>query len=152
MKPYYDAAGITIFHGDAREILPTIEADVLVTDPPYGMSYVSNFSRYSPTDPIAGDGDTELRDWLLGEWGDRPALIFGTWRVPRPEARALIVWDKGDSPGMGDLSLPWGPSHEEVYVRGEGWTGKRRGGSCGCAALELPTRIDPITRHRSRWA
>lgn len=36
MKPYYEHAGITIYHGDCREILPTLTADVVVTDPPYG--------------------------------------------------------------------------------------------------------------------
>jgi hypothetical protein len=34
MVPYYDHAGITIYHGDCREVLPTVTADVLVTDPP----------------------------------------------------------------------------------------------------------------------
>lgn len=35
MKPYYQEAGITIYHGDAREILPTLSvwADVVITDP-----------------------------------------------------------------------------------------------------------------------
>lgn len=28
---------------------------------------------------------------------------------------------------MGDLSLPWGPSTEEIYVLGSGFVGKRRG-------------------------
>jgi site-specific DNA-methyltransferase (adenine-specific) len=36
VKPYYDHGGITIYHGDCREILPTLAADVVVTDPPYG--------------------------------------------------------------------------------------------------------------------
>ena len=36
MKPYYEHAGITIYHGDALDILPKIEAvDVVVTDPPF---------------------------------------------------------------------------------------------------------------------
>ncbi len=33
MKPYYEEAGITIYHGDAREILPSISAETLITDP-----------------------------------------------------------------------------------------------------------------------
>lgn len=33
MTPYYDEDGITIYHGDCREILPT--GGFLVTDPPY---------------------------------------------------------------------------------------------------------------------
>jgi len=40
VKPYFtDSTGtITIYHGDCREILPSIKADVVVTDPPYGLS------------------------------------------------------------------------------------------------------------------
>jgi DNA modification methylase len=38
MKPYYEHAGITISHGDCREILPTLpKLDLLLTDPPYGI-------------------------------------------------------------------------------------------------------------------
>lgn len=38
MKPYYEHNGITLYHGDAREVLPLIEkADLLLTDPPYGI-------------------------------------------------------------------------------------------------------------------
>lgn len=34
MRPYYDHAGVTIFHGDCREILPNISiAQTIVTDP-----------------------------------------------------------------------------------------------------------------------
>ena len=36
MTPYYDHAGIRIFHGDCRGVLPTLEpVDVVITDPPY---------------------------------------------------------------------------------------------------------------------
>lgn len=37
--PYYDASGITIYHGDCREILPTLEpVDLVLTDPPYNVA------------------------------------------------------------------------------------------------------------------
>ena len=36
MKPYYDEDGITIYHGDCREILPLVGlVDAVITDPPY---------------------------------------------------------------------------------------------------------------------
>lgn len=128
-EPYYTDESVTLYHGDCRVITEWLDADVLVTDPPYGMAYVSNSSRYGSTAPIAGDGDRLVRDQILALWGDRPALVFGTWRVQRPAAaRALVVWDKGDSPGMGALDIPWGPSHEEIYVLGGRFTGKRQAG------------------------
>lgn len=33
MKPYYDHGGITIYHGDCREILPSLSVKVCITDP-----------------------------------------------------------------------------------------------------------------------
>jgi DNA modification methylase len=39
MKPYYDHAGITIYHGDCWDVLPSVTADALVTDPPYGIGW-----------------------------------------------------------------------------------------------------------------
>ncbi len=38
MKPYYqdEKYGITIYHGDCRDILPELESvDLVLTDPPY---------------------------------------------------------------------------------------------------------------------
>jgi site-specific DNA-methyltransferase (adenine-specific) len=37
VKPYFERDGIQIFHGDCRDVLPEIQADALVTDPPYGV-------------------------------------------------------------------------------------------------------------------
>lgn len=122
---YYDGDGITLWHGDCREVTAWLKADVLVTDPPYGVAHVSGWKPNA----IEGDATTDARDAALNLWGGaRPALVFGTWRCDRPEGtRALLVWDKGEWPGMGDLKLPWGPSHEEVYVLGDGFVGAREG-------------------------
>lgn len=38
LKPYYDEGGITIYHGDAREVLSEIQGDAVVTDPPFKLS------------------------------------------------------------------------------------------------------------------
>lgn len=50
MTPYYEANGITIYHGDCRDVLPTLPdavADAALTDPPYKLS-----QEYGPnTDP-----------------------------------------------------------------------------------------------------
>lgn len=54
MKPYYEQDGITIFHGDCREILPTIEhgiADLILTDPPYGIDF--DYGDGHDDDPVA---------------------------------------------------------------------------------------------------
>jgi len=124
MRPYYEQDGITIFHGDCREILPTLDSgsiDLVLTDPPYGISWRSNRrsvnARY---DPIAlDDGATSIVELVrpalsklknskhvyvfgLTDWGDLP--VCGSCE---------LIWDKG-ALGMGDLSLPWAKSHEPI--------------------------------------
>ena len=39
IKPYYEDDWATIYHGDCREILPSLVADTTITDPPYGTGY-----------------------------------------------------------------------------------------------------------------
>jgi len=37
LRPYYDEAGITIYHGDCAQVLPFLDpVDLLLTDPPHG--------------------------------------------------------------------------------------------------------------------
>ena len=53
--PYYDHGGVTIYHGDCREILPQLpKVDLVLTDPPYGMNFVSNY-RFEKHMEIHGD-------------------------------------------------------------------------------------------------
>ena len=42
MTPYYQKNDITIYHGDLREVLPSLPSvvDHVVTDPPYGLSFM----------------------------------------------------------------------------------------------------------------
>lgn len=150
MTPYYQDEACTIYHGDCRDIRAWLDADVLITDPPYGIEYRSGTTGHDggvALPGIYGDSDTSLRDWALSEWGDRPWVCFGSWRRPRPEsAKALLVWDKGDHVGMGDLALPWKPNTEEVYVCGRGFTG-HRGGS----VLRYPAPVSWNSTANGRW-
>ena len=126
MKPYYDQDGITIYHGDAREMVDLLwGCDVIVTDPPYGVAYKSGRRRAELADSIVGDEDTGLRDETLARW-DGPALVFGSWKRPRPEGtHTRLIWDTKGALGMGDLSVPWKPSDQEIYVIGKGFSGPR---------------------------
>jgi site-specific DNA-methyltransferase (adenine-specific) len=124
MMPYYQDSLVTIYHGDCRDVAEWLDADVMLTDPPYGMAYVSGWKARA----IVGDHSTAGRDIALFMWGNRPALVFGRWSVQHPQStRTVLTWDKGDWPGMGDLALPWGLSTEEIYVIGDGFNGKRAG-------------------------
>ena len=72
MKPYYDCDGITIYHGDCREVLPTLpKFDLLLTDPPYGID-AANMTM--------GKGQSSKPKRLRfgkSDWdADRPCLEF----------------------------------------------------------------------------
>lgn len=125
MTPYYQDDSVTLYHGDCREVTEWLDADVLVTDPPYGIAFSSGWDNQFRDVKIANDGDTSARDDVLKKWGDRPGLVFGSWRHPPPDAtRMVLTWDKG-TVGMGALDLPWFPCTEEIYVLGKGWQGTR---------------------------
>ena len=81
MKPYFtDSTGtIQIFHGDCREILPLVKADVVVTDPPYGVEFRGE------------EWDAEVPSWWLPlARACAPLVVFTTapttlWDYPRPD-------------------------------------------------------------------
>lgn len=131
MSLYYEDEFVELHHGDCRAVRGWTTASVLVTDPPYGMDYTGFGGRKGEPrrtqgrKVVAGDGTPEVRDAALEMWGDRPALVFGRWNIPRPAAtKQRLIWDRGYH-GMGDLAMPWGPSEEEIYVLGSGWIGDR---------------------------
>ena len=142
MTPYYDDGQITIYHGDCRDVMPTLEegcVDLVLTDPPYGISYKSGMTGHdggTALPGIAGDADTSLRDYVLASV-QAPALMFGSWKRSKPKGcRAVLIWDKGEHVGMGDLSLPWKPNTEEIYVIGKGFAGHR-----GTSILRFPAPV-----------
>jgi hypothetical protein len=133
-EPYYQDDRVTLRLGDCREVTEWLAADVLVTDPPYGIGYAQDRGglaggKIPRVDAIAGDGDTATRDAALTSWGCRPAIVFSSYRCqpfgsPHPMP---LIFDKGDVVGMGDLSWPWRPSYEFAWVYGSGWVGPRGG-------------------------
>lgn len=130
MKPYYEHAGITIYHGDCREVIPTMEVeafDLIVTDPPYGVKWQSNARNFA-FEEIAGDDsvDAALAGLALALpklKNNRHAYVFGRYDMtglPVTEAVELI-WDKGIQSG-GDVSLPWGKEHEYIQFVVRNWS------------------------------
>lgn len=121
----------TLYCGDCLEVLPLLgKVDAVVTDPPYGYDYASNHVAATTTaswmrKAIAGDSDTFVRDAMLKAHGGTFA-VFGSLKRSAPNGtRATLIWDKGPASGMGDLSFPWKPSFEVIFVGGDGWSGPR---------------------------
>lgn len=75
MKPYYDRDGITIYHGDCREVLPALApVDAVLTDPVW------------PNCP----------DELLQGWKDPVGLLRSAIDV-LPQAKRLVIVLRSDS-------------------------------------------------------
>ena len=129
MTIYYQDEHVTLYHGDCLELTDWLEADVLVTDPPYGMAWQSGQRKGEKLATIAGDESTAVRDNAIKAWGlSKPSLVFGTWRVaPPPGEKLRLIWAKGSTAGMGDLRMPWGPAHEDIHLLGNGWDREKAG-------------------------
>ena len=127
LAPYYQDDLVTLYHGDCLEHLDLLgQADVMVTDPPFGYSHSSNREGKFQSEVIDNDNDLSAREKVLKAWNGKPALVFGSWKMPKPRStKMVLIWDKGPAAGMGDLSLPWKPNWEEIYVLGSGFSGRR---------------------------
>jgi site-specific DNA-methyltransferase (adenine-specific) len=130
MKPYYEHGGITIYHGDARELLGGWRPDAIISDPPYGLAGNGRPEGYGRgVGVVSGDSTPDLAQWLEQYVYDVgvPAVLFGMWqRVPIWPPRRQLVWDKGKF-GLSGTDLPWISSHEIAWVFGKGWLGTKRG-------------------------
>lgn len=136
MKPYYEHAGITIYHGDCREVLPTVGGvDLIVTDPPYnvGINYGS------------GTNDNMSREQFV-EWArqwfvecrrvSRTVLVCGQARLPDYAIiepwKWLLCWWKPAAMGRSPVGFcNWEP----VAMWGEG-------SGAGCDFIKAPIVSD----------
>ena len=128
MKPYYENGGITIYHGDCREVLPEMAAgcaDLLLTDPPYGMTYTNEAKK-----GLRGDAQRQgIRLWRsilldLDRVMRKPAhaYVFCHWESMPDFYDALasywdtknaLIWDKR-SYGPGDCEGDYAHDYEMV--------------------------------------
>jgi site-specific DNA-methyltransferase (adenine-specific) len=131
MKPYFCAEGVTIYHGDCREIIPSIEADLVVTDPPYGQTSLA-WDRWD------GWFLTLLRArslWCFGSlrmftlnWAD---FAQGGWKMSQD-----VIWEKHN--GSNFHADRFRRVHEQIvhFYRGA-WSG---------IFHQTPTTPDAIAR------
>jgi len=143
MTPYYDEDGITIYHGDCREVLPTLASvRLVVTDPPYVFGIASTAQEGK----AGGWGDmmnssiwyeswmSEAKRltvneqgaaWVFNSWRSFPVLARAAYSVSWP-IESLMVWDKEWIGPGGPRGLR--PSYElaALFVHG-GFAIKNRG-------------------------
>lgn len=148
VTPYYEQSGITIYHGDCRQILP-LACDVIVTDPPYGIGWSRgvNHQRDSKAhDGIVGDEDTSLRDWMLDAMAGTPAIVFGSFYAPYPpRMQQVLVWRKPSDSGVVGSVTGFRRDAEPIYIirpwprRDVVWSSVLKSASEGISAIVTET-------------
>ena len=109
MKPYYDHGGIVIYHGDCREVLPSLaSANLVLTDPPYSVSLASSIRGTGWGDLMNGallysfllresrrlTANGNGAAWIFNSWRSLPVLIRASFEAAWP-VESCLVWDKG---------------------------------------------------------
>jgi site-specific DNA-methyltransferase (adenine-specific) len=75
MRPYYDHGGVTLFHADCRDILPTLsDVDLVFTSPPYNLGNAAaggeSLGHYDPRGGMSARSSGDNRKWAGGELPD----------------------------------------------------------------------------------
>ena len=120
MTPYYERGGITIYHGDCREILPDVwfGVDLLLTDPPYGISAVVRGKTFGTSNecatndyiPVHGDDEPFNPAHLLALPGRKVLWGANHYAALLPSEPCWLTWDKRDgtrSNPLADCELAW---------------------------------------------
>lgn len=99
MRPYYEDALVQIFHGDCRDVLPTLGAgvDLVLTDPPYGDTSLSWDRRVGEWQSCIPVDTSQL--WCFGSLrfmlAERDGFARGDWTLAQE-----IVWEKHNGSGF----------------------------------------------------
>lgn len=115
------------------------KADMVFTDPPYGVSYQSNMRTKSQKFDILKNDELFITDWInnLPLYSNGFVFVWTSWKVikewieflqPLGEMTNMIIWDKGGG-GIGDLKGTFLSDFEIalVYNRDAKIIGKRLG-------------------------
>lgn len=84
--PYYSHNGITIYHGDCREILPLLpKVDLVLTDPPYGI-----FKSLNSDGIMFGKPTIYSEDKTAHIWDNKPTpeLLL----MVKTTAKQFVIW------------------------------------------------------------
>lgn len=111
MKPYYEEAGITIYHGDCREVMPELgKFHLCMTDPPYGINACNMTLGAGRKDFIRGDWDKELPEIsLLLDCAKFVCIWGGNYFAKDLEpTNHWLIWHKlNDGRSFSEAEMAW---------------------------------------------
>ena len=88
MSPYYDSGRIMLYHGDSREVIPSLDFGdrdvVLITDPPYSLSH-SYGTNFAP-------GGTRRMQFDFDKNGDAAPAVIEVLKLAFPLVNSFHVF------------------------------------------------------------